>query len=170
MSFKNEWSKKHKNISYLRENALWIIMDPWYPTPFENDFIKCPHIDSHNEITLNNILNYLPKIKNSCISCPKIINDKGKIKRVNSHKKISNLFNLENNYFKLLSLMDKLKLDDIVYCGFHYGQCILDKPDGVINASKKFNVWVKKDLCCLFPNEITWHEADLITEKYAIII
>ena len=58
MSFKNEWSKKHKNISYLRENALWIIMDPWYPTPFENDFIKCPHIDSHNEITLNNILNY----------------------------------------------------------------------------------------------------------------
>ena len=37
MSFKNEWSKKHKNISYLRENALWIIMDPWYPTPFEND-------------------------------------------------------------------------------------------------------------------------------------
>lgn len=163
-------SNEFKSISYLNQNALWVIMDPWYPTPYEDDLKKCPYIDSHNSITLNNILDYIPKVKNVCISCPRIIIDNGILKKVTPHKNLSALFNLENNYFRLLFLMDELKLNNIVYCGFHYGQCILYKPDGIINSSKKFDVFVKRDLCCLFPNEIDWNQADLITKEYATII
>jgi hypothetical protein len=51
------------NEDYLKQNALWIIMDPWYPTPFKNDYIKCPNIDDLNYEILKKILNYFKEVK-----------------------------------------------------------------------------------------------------------
>ena len=84
--------------------------------------------------------------------------------------KINDLFNLKNNCDNLEFMMNKLKLNNIVYCGFHYGQCILHKPDGAINASKKFTTWAKRDLCSLFPEELSWEQSDFTTSKYCTII
>jgi hypothetical protein len=156
--------------NYLKENALWIIMDPWYPTPYDSDLIKCPYIEEHNEKTLYKIIDYLPQVKHYCISCPEFIIENNQFKKIFPHSKLSHLENLKNNYYNLESVMNKLKLNDIVYCGFHYGQCILFKPDGAINTSKNFKVWIKRDLCCLFPEELSWEQADLNTSKYATII
>jgi hypothetical protein len=162
--------EQNKGIEYLNKNALWIIMDPWYPTPYEKDIKECSFIEEHNQKTLDKIIDYLPKVKYKCISCPKFITENNKTKEVFPHKKVNNFLNLNNNLDKLNLVMNKIQLNDIVYCGFHYGQCILHKPDGAINTSKNFSTWVKKDLCCLFPNKFSWEEADNITSKYSIII
>jgi hypothetical protein len=164
--------EKFEIEDFLRNNALWVIMDPWHPTPYEQDLIKCPYIEDHNQKTLDKIIDYFSfsKVKYRCISCPEFIIEHNNCKKVFSHKKINHLFNLKNNYSNLELVMNKLNLNNIVYCGFHYGQCILHKPDGAINASKKFTTWVKKDLCCLFPEELSWEQADFNTLKYSTII
>lgn len=162
--------EKNKSMEYLNKNALWVIMDPWYPTPYENDLKVFPFIEEHNQKTLDKIIDYLPKVKYKCISCPKFITENNKTKEVFPHKKVNNFLNLTNNYSNLEFVMNKLKLNNIVYCGFHYGKCILHKPDGVINASKKFTTWVKKDLCCSSPEKLSWEKDDFNTLKYSTII
>ena len=156
-----------KTEEYLKKNALWIIMDPWYPTPYKHDLDRCPHIDDLNKIVLDKIIDYLSEVKHKCISCEEYSTDG---KKIHVHNEVSHLFDLKNNYSTLEFMMNVHQLRNIVYCGFHYGQCILNKPDGAINTSKKFTTWVKKDLCCLFPGDMSPEEADSITSKYATII
>jgi hypothetical protein len=161
---------------FLQKNALWVIIDPWYPTPYKKDVENFPNIDQHNQKTIEKILNYLPNLKldHVCISCPKYIQDKndGKILdiKVTVNSQLTDFYNIENDLIKLITLMRNKSLSIIVYCGFHYGDCIVSKPDGVKNTSRLFKTFVKKDLCCLFPNEVTWEEADNITKEYAEII
>jgi hypothetical protein len=161
---------------FLQKNALWVIMDPWYPTPYKKDVENCPNIDQHNQKTIDKILNYLPNLKldHVCISCPKYLQDENENDildlPVSVNPQLTNFYNIENDLLKLCKLMMKKSLSIIVYCGFHYGNCIVFKPDGVETTSRLFKTFVKKDLCCLFPNELTWEEADNITKKYAEII
>ena len=153
----------------LEDNALWIIMDPWYPTPYQCDLERCPNLDELNEVVLNKIIDYLPKLRHVCISCPSTITEDGVIKKVTPHSKVSHLYNLENSIFKLYLYMSRHKLKSIVYCGFHYGHCILDKDDGAMNTTKLYDVWVKKDFCGLYPED-NWDSTDEDTLKYAKII
>jgi hypothetical protein len=162
--------QKFEIENFFKNNALWVIMDPWHPTPYEQDLIQCPYIEDHNQKTLDRIIEYLTKVTYKCISCPDVIVDNNLHKKVFPHKKVSHLFNLKNNCDNLEFMMNKLKLNNIVYCGFHYGQCILHKPDGAINASKKFTTWAKRDLCSLFPEELSWEQSDFTTSKYCTII
>jgi hypothetical protein len=160
---------KNESISYLQKKSLWIIMDPWHPTPYSKDIEIFPKIDEYNQITFKKILNYIPKLKYVCISCPTFILDNNVPKLVTPHPEVSHLLNLKNNYLNLITHMKTINLNDIVYCGFHYGKCILDKPDGVRNASKLYKVWVKKDLCCYLP-DLPICEYDKLTEQYSTII
>lgn len=162
--------KEKVDIEFLHKNALWVIMDPWYPTPHSDDLIKYPHIDQHNEKTLNKIVDYIPNLKHVCISCPPIIIENYEPKTVKVHPKVCKMKNLYNSYSNIMNYMEKLQLNDIVYCGFHYGMCIVFKHDGAKNTSKKFRTWVMKDLCCMFPGEISEEESDKIVEKYSTII
>jgi hypothetical protein len=161
---------------FLHKNALWIIMDPWCPTPYTLDVEKCPNIDQHNQKTIEKILNYLPNLKldHVCISCPKYLQDENEKDILDSpvtvNPQLTKFYNIENDIKKLITLMRKKSLSIIVYCGFHYGNCIVFNPDGAKNTSRLFKTFVKKDLCCLFPNEMTWKEADNITKEYAEII
>jgi hypothetical protein len=161
---------------FLHKNALWVIMDPWYPTPYVIDVENCPNIDQHNQKTIEKILNYLPNLNldHVCISCPKYLRDENDEDildcPVTVNPQLANFYNIENDIKKLIILMRKKCLSIIVYCGFHYGDCLVVKPDGIKNSSKLFKTFVKKDLCCLFPNELTWEEADNITKQYAEII
>jgi hypothetical protein len=156
----------------LEEEALWIIMDPWYPTPLEGDLIECPNIDELNQVVIDKIVNYIPKLKHVCISCPTFINDSElKItKKVTPHPQLNYLYNFGNQYNEALKYMKRNKLNSIVYCGFHYGECILTNSDGVIAFSHKYNVFVKRDLCGIFPGSISWEDADKLTKRYAKII
>lgn len=159
----------NERILNLEETALWIIMDPWCSTPYSNDLIVFPKIDEYNQITFKKILNYIPRVKYVCISCPTLILDNMISKIVTPHPEVSHLLNLKNNYLNLINYMKIINLNSIVYCGFNYGKCILDKPDGAINASKLYKVWVKKDLCCYLP-DLPVLEYDKVTEKYSTII
>ena len=161
----------HLFEKFLQKNALWVIMDPWYPTPYLEDIENFPNIDEYNQLTIKKILSYLPDLNHVCISCPKYIHDKDEKRiSVEVEHQLAHLYNLENNLINLIALMRDKSLSIIVYCGFHYGDCIVVKPDGIKNSSKLFKTFVKRDLCCLFPNELTWEEADNITKQYAEII
>lgn len=153
----------------LEDNALWIIMDPWYPTPYQWDLDQYPNIDELNEVVLNKIVDYLPKLKHVCISCPLTIKEDDLIKTVTPHPKVAHLHNLENSIYRLYLYMKKHDLKSIVYCGFHYGRCILDKDDGAMTTSKFCDVWVKKDFCGLYPED-DWNSTDEETLKYAKIL
>jgi hypothetical protein len=161
---------------FLHKNALWVIMDPWYPTPYTIDVENYPNIDQYNQKTIEKILNYLPNLKldHVCISCPKYLQDENENDildlPVTVNPQLTKFYNIENDIKKLITLMRKKSLSIIVYCGFHYGNCIVFNPDGAKNTSRLFKTFVKKDLCCLFPNEMTWEEADNITKQYSEII
>lgn len=159
-------------IMELEDDALWVIVDPWFPTPFDMDLKQCPNIDELNGQVIDKIVKYLPKLKHVCVSCPTIINDSELhvTKKVHVHPKLKHLYNFKNDYSDVLKYMRMNNLNKIVYCGFHYGDCILYNDDGVVNTSKKFKVFVKKELCGIFPGSISWDSADKKTKKYARVI
>lgn len=156
----------------LEQDALWIIMDPWYPTPFAMDVKQCPNIDELNQIVINRILDYLPKLMHVCISCPTIIKDSelNVTRRVTPHPQLNYLYNFGNQYNEVLKYMSINKLNSIVYCGFHYGDCILYNEDGAKYFCSKYNTYVKRDLCGKYPGSISWEDADKLTKRYAKII
>lgn len=153
----------------LEKTALWLIMDPWIKTPYKNDLVEFPDLDKINLVILEKIEEYLPKLTHVCVSCPSTIIDREfkVIKKVDIYPPFKKFDNFENNYSNFLMYMRKNNLTDVVYCGFHYGDCIITKPDGAKYTSKKFNTFVKKDLCGFLPNKLNY---DKFVLKYAKII
>lgn len=109
------------DVSELKKDAVWVIMDPWQTQPLGRR--KLPtDINEHNKKTAIKINEYIYNTKNVVVSCPK------------THLPVidcfSSLINVENSILKLLSYCIEKNASSIVYCGFHYGHCILFKPDG----------------------------------------
>jgi len=144
-------------------------MDPWIKTPYKSDLIQYPDLDQRNLLVFEKIKNYLKNLNHVCVSCPLFVNDKDLniFKKVYLHPYFNEYINFENDHNKFLRYMIKNDLKDVVYCGLHYGQCIIDKPDGAKYTSKKFNIFVKKDLCGFIPNQIDY---DSLVLRYAKII
>ena len=153
---------------WLRQNALWVIVDPWHHQPTDKYKKRTPNIDCHNEVTIKKILHVLPNIKHTYISVPY---DTGEpmFEALTPHPLMAHLPNLHNSFANLHLVMKRLKLNDIVYCGFHYGICIIDRPVGAKIMSKYYNIWYKKDLCSLLPCGITWEKANEISSIYGTI-
>jgi hypothetical protein len=149
----------------LKDHALWLIMDPWYPTPIQQDLKDYPNLDRLQAQFVNRIALRLQSVQHVAVSCPMEVDGvPAHVAAVFAH--YPNTYNsLEN----LVSIMSQRNLTQIVYCGFHYGHCILSKPDGAMYTHKLYKTWVNRDLCCVLPyDNIAQHTRNTI--KYAKLI
>ena len=150
---------------WLQQNALWIIVDPWYPHPYLEDHKYHPQINVDLERTSEKILQYTSLLKYVVVSMSLKKND---IER-KLNPKFSSLRNIESNEGYVHRFCKIKKIQDIVFCGFHYERCILNNSVGAKNMSKHYNVYVKKDLCAALKSDNP-KILDEITKLYAIII
>jgi len=133
------------DLAYLEQNALWMIMDPWYPHPWQHDVIADPLINERADTMVDKICQYLPSLKHVKLSCPK---------RFPVHQKLSHIENIYNETpgvqrgdICVHEYMKQHNLKDIVYTGFHLGRCILRKETGAIQMNRYgYRTWQKRDL------------------------
>jgi hypothetical protein len=132
------------DINFLHKNALWLIMDCWYPHPWPHDVRADPEINERTDTMVKKIVDYLPNLSHVKLSCPK---------RFPVHPDLAHIENWYNetagvdSFKSVYQYMTKNELQDIVYIGFHLGRCILQKETGAINMSKtKFRLWQKDAL------------------------
>jgi len=133
------------SLDYLHKNALWIIMDPWYPHPWPHDVEADPDIDNKTNKMVSKIVDYLPNLTHVKVSCPK---------RFPVHESLQHIENYYNETpeeyradFAMLDYMNKNNIRDVVYIGFHLGRCILNKESGArVMTQYKARCWMKQDL------------------------
>ena len=133
------------DLAYLQQNALWMIMDPWYPHPWPHDVQADPLIDQRSDAMVAKIVDYLPNLKHVKLSCPQ---------RFPVHEKLAHIENFYNETPNVTrgdicvhNYMQEHGLKDIVYTGFHLGRCILKKETGAIQMNKYgYRTWMKRDL------------------------
>lgn len=129
------------DLEYLHKNALWMIMDAWYPHPWPHDVKEDPEIDQRSDVMANRIADYLPNLKHVKNSCPD---------RFPIHPKLAHIENYANEAsgdIRVREYMQENQLKDIVYIGFHLGRCILHKETGAINMQRfNYRLWMKDDL------------------------
>jgi len=111
-------------------NAAWVIMDPWTVST-STETIKYPDLDNHNYKTWLKIKKILPLLKHPLVS-------------IGSHhsvySELEKITNIGYDLNKLLSYIKVHRLKNIVYCGFHYGTCILYRPTGAAYVNPYFNL------------------------------
>ena len=131
-------------LDFLHLHALWLIMDPWLPHPWPKDRQRWPHIDQHNQKTIDDIVAYLPNLRHVTVSVSPVYA---------VHPTLQHLPNTENRFDRLDTMMQALQLTDIVYIGFHWGICMLRKPDGAINVRRRtsYNLYTLPALCSIMP-------------------
>lgn len=132
-------------IEHLEKNALWIIMDPWEKTPYEEDLIKCPELDTINNRLFERISEYLPKLNNVLVSCSLI---------TKVHPLLNHVKNTFHNFDLLKKYVEENNITNIVYMGLHHGRCILNRPTGAIYVNKELpnvKLWLKRDLVEVLP-------------------
>jgi hypothetical protein len=137
-------------------HALWLIMDPWATHPWPRDRERWPNIDQHNQITIDAITAYLPRLTHVAVSVGP---------QYPVHANFIDLPNTQNRLECLRQVMSQRNLNDVIYVGFHWGLCLLNKNDGAINAKKStcYGLYAYKPLCSLLPDS-----NDLkLTEKMA---
>jgi hypothetical protein len=136
-------------ISDFETSALWLIVDPWIDV-YNQGSLKCPDIDDINKPVIKNIAKYISRCKHVLVSCP-VYEDGQKIKIADE---LRHLPNINNNFDLLKSYIDRNKISDLVYTGFHHGSCILTRPIGAINVSLRLphlSLYLKKDLVGKLP-------------------
>ena len=141
------------NLEFLEKNALWIIMDPWEKTPDAQDLIDCPNLDILNVEVINKIVEYIPNLTHVLVSCNKKV-----------HPLLSHLNNLNHNFDLLEYYLKKHDITNVVYMGFHHGECIIVRPTGAANLHQKLStveLWLKRDLVGSLP----WENEDLSDVK-----
>lgn len=144
-------------ITYLESNALWLVVHPVYT--FDNEIHEIyPWLRAETINFSRKIDHYLTDVKYKAISAP------------------SEPIRFFSNYINLVTFQDlnnfmKInKLDKIVYCGFHYGFCIInDSEVGMKIASQSYQCYAKHDLCNI-AWEAEWEERDKRTKLYGTII
>ena len=132
-------------LEHLENNALWIIMDPWEKTPYEEDLVKCPELDTINHRLFERIAGYVPKLNRVFISCSLI----SKV-----HPSLSHVKNLFHNFDLLKDYVIANNITDIVYMGLHHGRCILNRPTGAMYVHKELpnvKLWLKTDFVEILP-------------------
>jgi len=145
----------------LNDDAIWLIFDPWTSQP-----------EPHNTVYVNNINDYF---------CHKIHEYMKDVK----HKFVV-MHNKERNAYGVNELLKELPqitheeipnllepITSVVYAGFHYGRCPIDREYSGAKFMKqhnhKLNIYFKKDLLCLLPGD-SWLEMDKKTKEYGEII
>lgn len=147
---------------FLRENALWIIMDPWSPHPFPRDLEKDPNIDQHIEEIIVKISTCVSEVKHVATSCPA---------NYSIHSSVDHYYKLHSSTKSVTDYLEKHGISDVVYVGFHHGRCILNRPTGAIKISryKKYRLWLKRDLVGILGYDDA-EEMDQKSKKYMTFI
>ena len=155
-------------LTDLEKNALWIIMDPWLTSPWDQDNIKDPNLDKHNLKTLLKIVNYLPKLSHVLVNCPIYENNR----KVVTHPLVQHIGNLNDKLDLLLRYIELNNINSVVYTGFHHGQCILERCNSPKFLSQKLpyiKCYIKRDLVCTLPEDEE-SEADKKSLVYASFV
>lgn len=131
-------------LDFLHLHALWLIMDPWFPHPWPRDRQRWPNIDDHNQLTIDAIVDYLPNLKHVIVSVAPAYQ---------VHPALQYLYNTKNRLDLLLQKINALGVTDLVYVGFHWGICMLNKPDGAANLQShtSLKLYAYPPLCSIMP-------------------
>lgn len=117
------------DLEFLHDNALWIIMDPWYPSPYPGDVEADPDINKRSDVMVKKIVEYLPNLKHVKVSCPELFDIHPDLAHIENYPNASHNQPTFANLKIAQYLMDN-DICDIVYIGFHLGRCILNKDSG----------------------------------------
>ena len=131
-------------LDFLHLHALWLIMDPWLPHPWPRDRQRWPHIDQHNQKTIDAIVDYLPRLRHVAVSVSM---------KYSVHPALHHLPNTQNRLEHLDAMMQQHRITDLVYTGFHWGICMLNKPDGAVNVKQHtgYTLYAFRPLCATMP-------------------
>jgi hypothetical protein len=144
-------------IKTLETDALWLVVHP--VNTFDDQIHEIyPWLRAETINFSKRIDHYLENVKYKAISAPTPA-----LSLFNQYANLSSCTELSN-------YLNRRKLSNIVYCGFHYGFCILNDPEvGVKIMKKYYNCFVKKDICQL-AWEADWNDRDTATRLHAKII
>ena len=150
-------------LKRLKNEAVWLIIDPWQtqPKPHNSEYV-----DNVNDYFCKKINEYMHDVKHKFI----VLNEKEVV-----HDIFKSYSKLQHPHVKDKIIDNDFK--DIVYTGFHHGRCTIDRPvsgakDMSYTKTKQsldINIYFKKDLLCLLPND-SWLEMDEKSEKYGDLI
>jgi len=144
-----------EQIAELNENSIWIIMDPWKNQeelfPFWVPANLGPgELNDWNSVYMKKIIEYLPKMKYPLVVTTEI--DK-------SPKVLQNLPYVQHypnkaGPFVVEKYLKRYNLTNIIYCGFHEQECIINRHTGYKNMSDLgIECYICKDLTCAYPVE-----------------
>ncbi len=145
----------------LIEHALWIIVDPWSEQPNDtNGKYNSTYMTIVNDYYCKKIDNYLQewKVKNVVVALE------------NKFEVNSRLINYQRlNYEDVKIHAEKFR--DLVYVGFHHGNCITyNKIIGTEVMSKKWNCYVQHGLVALIGEDKNWIKQDEVASESAVLI
>jgi hypothetical protein len=145
----------------LQDKALWLVMHPCQSMGWEQEKLY-PWRAAEAIRLAQKIEYYLRPMKHKA----KVVPD-----HLNCISHLSQYKNMQTQE-DLVDYMKKYSLNNIVYCGFDYGICIIsEKHLGMAEVSKQtdYNLYLKHTLCC-GPVDSNWFLGDETTEQFSTII
>ena len=145
-------------LAELNETSVWIIMDPWedqeklFPQRLPPN-TEPGSLNRWNKLTMDKILAYLPQMKYPLVVTTEI--DKSpevfqNLPYVQHYPKKAGPVLIERH-------MEKHNLKNIIYCGFHENECIVNRRTGYNHMSSVVDCYICKDLTCVYPL-VGWQE------------
>jgi len=145
----------------LQDKALWLVMHPCQSMGWEQEKLY-PWRAAEAIRLAQKIEYYLRPMKHKA----KVVPD-----HLNCISHLSQYKNMQTQE-DLVDYMKKYSLNNIVYCGFDYGICIIsEKHLGMAEVSKQtdYNLYLKHTLCCGTVDS-NWFLGDETTEQFGTII
>ena len=145
----------------LQDKALWLVMHPCQSMGWEQEKLY-PWRAAEAIRLAQKIEYYLRPMKHKA----KVVPD-----HLNCISHLSQYKNMQTQE-DLVDYMKKYSLNNIVYCGFDYGICIISEKNlGMAEISKQtdWKLYLKHTLCC-GPVDSNWFLGDETTEQFGTII
>lgn len=160
----------------LKDDAVWLIFDPWneQPKPCPCRKSDCDHyhgnypdgyIDGINKYFAHKIDEYMQDIKTKYV----VINSDEREKHG-----LSDVFK-DYNIIEHHEVPNITKdYESIVYTGFHHGRCTIDRSNSgakemKMNRHQPTHLYFKTDLLCCLPGD-SWIKMDKISQEYGELI
>ena len=152
---KQDEFKKNSLLQKLKNEAVWLIIDPWKVQP---KLIDDEYVKNINNYYCNKIDEYMCDVKNKFVV-------------LNENETVHEIFrDYPRIQHKFVNDEIKDKFTTIVYVGFHHGRCTIDKPgSGAKYMYQIYKIYFIENLLCLLPGD-SWIEMDKKTKKYGEII
>jgi hypothetical protein len=163
------------NYEDLIDNGLWIVVDAWAQQPwYDVEMIDSIPLNQYNNVFLGHLKEEIMKThvykedKIVQIKCKNVINFMQSDEATLDHR--FEEFEHINCQEDLISyILDRGK-KNLIICGLHYGKCVTTTAiilEDAINIGIEGedpvladrNLFIKRDMCCLWPDdEISMHD------------